>query len=280
MKILAEGAPGIGKSMLLKEIAFLWAKGDVLEDKDIVLLISLCNPDFNSVNSPKGMFLHCDNYKNEENAQLIADYFRNNSGKGLVILLDGLDENPKALDKGTFLYKLIAKGLLSKACVVVTSRPHATFDMQKHVSFRVVIIGFTMQRRHEFLTKNLEPGPAAALENYLKEHAVIDTLCHIPLNLTILVSLVTIRKQKLVDMPNTQTDLINTAVEMTISHNLHKMGFIIEKTSIDKIPEPYKTIFNKLCALAYRAMVDEKLTFTAEEIKTACYVDVKYDKLR
>ena len=75
-KILAEGAPGIGKTMLLKEIAYRWAIGDLLTNKEVLLLISLRNPRFNSVECPKDMFLHCDKYNDEENAKVISRYFR------------------------------------------------------------------------------------------------------------------------------------------------------------------------------------------------------------
>ena len=274
--ILAEGAPGIGKSMLLKEIAYLWAVGELLEDKEIVLLISLRDPNISNINSPKDMFLLCDFCKNEGNAQSCTNYFFAKKGEGLVILFDGLDENEKAMQEGTFWYKLITNGHFSKACVIVTSRPHATLHMQEHVSFRVVIIGFTIQRRREFVKKNLEPDDAVALEEYLKTHPVIDTLCHIPLNLSILVSL---KKHRLANMPQTQTDLIKTAVEMTITHNLHRMGDeCIQNVSIEQLPEPYKEIFYKLCTLAYKALVDQKFTFTTKEIRTACTINFKSDK--
>jgi len=37
--ILIKGAPGIGKSMLLKEIAYRWGKKELLQTFELVLLV-------------------------------------------------------------------------------------------------------------------------------------------------------------------------------------------------------------------------------------------------
>ena len=42
--ILIEGAPGIGKSILLKELAYRWGNKQLLKTFKLVLLISLRNP--------------------------------------------------------------------------------------------------------------------------------------------------------------------------------------------------------------------------------------------
>ena len=42
--ILIEGAPGIGKSVLAKEIAFRWARGELLKDFALVILVHLRDP--------------------------------------------------------------------------------------------------------------------------------------------------------------------------------------------------------------------------------------------
>ena len=42
--MLIEGAPGIGKSMLLKEMAYRWGKKDLLKTFKLVLIVCLRNP--------------------------------------------------------------------------------------------------------------------------------------------------------------------------------------------------------------------------------------------
>ena len=41
---LIEGAPGIGKSLLLKEVAYCWGKQEILQKFKLVLLVSLRDP--------------------------------------------------------------------------------------------------------------------------------------------------------------------------------------------------------------------------------------------
>ena len=274
--ILAEGGPGIGKTMLLKEIAYLWSTGNLLVEKKVVLLLSLRNPEINNIiKSSVDLFFWC--CKHKESAQLYARYFYNNSGEGLVILLDGLDENPKVMDEDTFLFELISGGYYSKACIVITSRPHTTIEIEKFISYRVEIIGFTMQRRYEFVQKNLNSDDAALLEKYLQEYKVIDTLCHIPLNLSILLSLVKGNKKlgNNNSLPETQTQLIKNAVEMTISHNLCRKGLAIKQTGVENLPDPYREMFYEICAMAYKALIRNKFTFTSGEIEAACPVYCK-----
>jgi len=270
--VLVEGAPGIGKTMLLKEIGYLWATEKLLSDKEVVLLLLLRDPNIMKIHTLDELFNYYCN--TESNAKFCASYFCNNGGSGLVILVDGLDENPNAMDEGSLLYNmLISRKYFSKACIVITSRPHATVKIQMHVSYRVEIIGFTVQRRHEFVNENLEPGDAAGLKKYLESHIVIDTLCHIPLNLSILLFLY---KEKLKKgdgflLPTTQTELIRRAVEMTVTHNLERLGGqTVEKNDLQALPEPYQYIFRKFCRLAYTALDGNKLTFTSNEIRIAC----------
>ena len=278
--ILIEGAPGIGKTMLMNEIKYLWANGKILKDKKMIYFLSLRDPKINEMHCTEDMFFYA--CKNKRHAKILTEYFENTCGQGLVILLDGLDENPSTMQSKSFLHSvLIENKIFIEACIVITSRPHATINLLKHVSCRVEITGFTDKRRQEFVQENLEEN-AEDLKSYLQKHEIIDTLCYIPLNMTIVLFLFK-EKVGLEDLPNTQTDLTNMAVTMTVFHNLEKLGMIKSENDLedspdpyDKIflnlPEPYNEIFYYLFALAYKALDENKLTFTSNEIKEACPV--------
>ena len=270
--ILIEGAPGIGKTMLMIQIGTLWAKGEILDNKKLVLLLLLRELKVDKINSIKDIFDQvCQGIKN---ARICEEYFVNNNGEGLVILLDGLDENPQAMKKETFLYKaLIGDNVFSKACIIITSRPHATVELQKLVSYRVEIIGFTYERRRQFVRDNLK-GNANDLEKHLEKHHIIDTLCYIPLNMSILLFLFH-EKNRLKDdypLPDTQTELLNQAITMTILHSLEKLEVCGLQKNLKSLPEPYNNIFNHLCALAYDALNKNKSIFNKKDIEVACSV--------
>jgi len=61
--VLVEGAPGIGKTMLLKEIGYLWATENLLLDKDVVLLLLLRDPNIEKIHSLEKLFIYCCNDK-------------------------------------------------------------------------------------------------------------------------------------------------------------------------------------------------------------------------
>ena len=274
--ILIEGAPGIGKTMLIMEIARLWANEKILNKKKMLLFFSLSDPAIKDMKSTEDMFFY--SFKNESNAKNCADYFGKVSGQGLVILLDGLDENPQAMQNGSFFYDLIImQKIFIEAYFVITSRPHATTKLQQYVNCRVEIIGFTDKRRCEFVQENLEKN-AENLKSYLQKHEIIDTLCYIPLNMCIVVSLFN-TEIELENLPSTQTELTMQAVSITVFHNLEKLGIIKKESKIDlkHLPKPYDEIFYYLSALAYKALTENKLTFTIEEIRKACPVSTNSD---
>ena len=202
-------------------------------------------------------------------------YFSNNSGRSLVILLDGLDENLQAIEKGTFLYEAFIKAnRFSHACLIITSRPHATADLQKHVSYRVEIVGFTDIKRRQYVQENLK-GKHKDLEEYLQNHPTIDTLCYIPLNMSILLFLFHEKNRLNNHLPDTQTELTKQAVSMTILHNLEKLGVKGLEPHIEKLPTTYYKVFICLCKLAYKELSKNKYIFTNEDIKELDYLKSK-----
>ena len=267
--ILIEGAPGIGKTMLMNEIGYRWAIDEILKDKIVLLFFSLRDPKVNEMKSIPDMFLK--SYENKKEAEIYAKYFICNNGQGLVILLDGLDENPQTIQSGTFLHDvLIEQKMFTEACIVITSRPHATIEIQQDVSYRVEIIGFTDKRRQEFVQENLK-GKANDLNNYLQTHEIIDTLCYIPLNMTIVLFLFR-GKYGLKELPKTQTELTKQAVRMTVLRYLQNLKITETKMDLENLPKPYDDLFYYLSALAYNALAKGKLTFTDDEIWKACPV--------
>ena len=228
------------------------------------------------MDSTEDMFFY--SCKNREQAKVCDAYFGNNGGEGLAILLDGLDENPGTMKPGSSLHKILIEGkIFREAFIVITSRPHATVNLLQHVSYRVEIIGFTDKRRQEFVDENLEEN-AEDLKDYLRKHEIIDTLCYIPLNMTIVLFLFK-EKVELEDLPKTQTELTKKAVRMTVFHNLRKLGVQKDKNDLRNLPPPYDKIFYYLSKLAYDALHDKKVTFTSDEIGEACPVSINDDEM-
>ena len=92
--VLIEGAPGIGKSVLLKEIAYRWGNKQLLKTFKLVLLVPLCDPTVQQVVSVSDLLQHfcMGNRRAAEIATACHDYLSENGGKDLLFLFDGFDE--------------------------------------------------------------------------------------------------------------------------------------------------------------------------------------------
>ena len=113
--ILIEGAPGIGKSILLKEIAYRWGNKQLLKTFKLVLLVPLRDPTVQQASLIKHLLqLFC----NREDARAThistacSDYVARNDGKDLVFLLDGFDEYPEALQKSSLIADILKRKVL------------------------------------------------------------------------------------------------------------------------------------------------------------------------
>ena len=276
--ILIEGAPGIGKSILLKEIAYRWGKKQLLKTFKIVLLIHLRNPSVRQVLSLKDLLhLFC-NREETRATQIVtacSDYFLRNGGKGLAFLFDGYDEYPKELQKNSLIADILKRKVLRYCAIVVSSRPHATVDLRKQATVRVDILGFSEIERNQFIAQALKEQPQSIKEltQYLEDHFTISSLCVVPFNMVVLLFLY---KQRIClpsnSLPKNSTQLYNNFICLTICRHLAKHGHPLDNTITDltSLPDPCSKIIQHLSKFSLEALNNNKLVFTFDEITEAC----------
>ena len=143
--ILIEGAPGIGKSILMKELAYRWGNKQLLKSFKLVLLISLRNPTIQQVASVSDLLQYfcMGNRRAVEIAAACHDYLYENGGKDLAFLFDGFDEYPEKLRENSLIADILKRKVLPYCALVVSSRPHATVHLRERSTVRVDILGFT-----------------------------------------------------------------------------------------------------------------------------------------
>lgn len=107
---LIEGAPGIGKTILSREIAYQWANKTILADKQLLFLIYLRDPFLQHIKSLKEFVSYaiCISHQNI-NIEIIAEHLENKLGKDMTIVLDGYDEMSKELRKSSFIADIIQR---------------------------------------------------------------------------------------------------------------------------------------------------------------------------
>ena len=267
--ILIEGAPGIGKTVLAKEIAFQWAKNKLLIDKKILFLLLLRQCNFKNLITVQSFVQYM--IKSDEITACLTKYLLQTEGKDLAIVFDGYDEISAEDRKSSIIADIIQRRLFAKCCLVTTSRPTASADLLSIVDCRVEIVGFTEEDRLDYIQTALhsDSNKVEELTCYFQSNPTINALCYIPLNMTILLCLVEDGIDKL---PKTQTDMYRRFIEMTIMRFIAKVDSEVSKviTSITELPCPYNKMFEELAKLAYKALNIDKIVFTLDEIKHVC----------
>ena len=294
--ILIEGVPGIGKTVLSKEILLQWANGSLLSDQKLVFLIYLRDTESHKINSLES-FVNYVSYP--EVAEHILKYITHNKGKNVTIVFDGFDELSEELrnDSNSFLYTImIRKNLRIPYCnVVITSRPNASTDLRNIVDLRVEILGFTDEDKKAYITQALTGDKIKAdiIFKYLNKYPAIDAYCYIPLNMTILLSyfksIDITNDTNVTELPNTQTQ-INEKFICTIISRYVRRSKKLEMDFSDfsgirgacdeheigtpcighEKGVPYGRIMKEISKLAFKALEKDKIVFTSTELQEAC----------
>ena len=268
--ILIEGAPGIGKTVLAKEIAYQWATNEILTEIKILFLIYLRDPQLQSITTTKQlveyMSVRC---LDDEQITTFNKHLINSNGRQLCIVMDGFDEYPTSLQKSSFIVDIINSVVLPEAIVVITSRPTATVSLHDRVDRRIDILGLPKEEREKYiaLTFRNSPEKKEELDKYLKQQPVINGLSFVPLHLAVLLYLF-----QQGSLPETLTEMNESFILHTIYRDLkrHKLTPPNPVDKLSMVPKPILDIVNNLSELAFKGLQDNKLVFTFDEIKEIC----------
>ena len=268
-RILIEGAPGIGKSVLAKEIAYCWANGEILTDMKLFLLV-IRDPNLHCVNSITELvrYLNYD-YLSDSEVEVAVDELRKSKGSDIVLVIDGYDECPCDSKLKVFVDKLFRKKYLPMCMVVITSRPIASSSLRQLVNQRIEILGLARKERDQYILESLKESPEKIikLQKYLKQQPIINSLIYVPLHLAVLLYLF---KQD--TLPETLTEMNEYFIIHTIYQHLRKQRQLsyIKIDKITNLPEPELTVVYQLSKLAYKGLYDNQLVFTHNEMKEVC----------
>ena len=268
--VLVEGSPGVGKSVLLKHIAYLWAQGELLTNTDFLFLLHLRDPSVQQMHSLDDLVHHFYHY--DKQASLVTSCVAQHGGKSVTILFDGYDELPVHLQQNSFIADLLQHKVLPACSIVISSRPHASTRLHDNIGCQVEILGFSEQDQQHFIEHSLkdQPHKISELKQYLKHHSAISNLCFIPFNMTILLFLYKDKEER--PLPTNSTGLYNLFTCLTICRHLAKSGITLDEDikDLNGFPQLYQTIINQLSKFAFKALGNNQLVFTLVEIKKEC----------
>ena len=152
--ILIEGAPGIGKATLAREIAYIWACKSLLSSDRLLLLLFSRNPEILKLqlfdDLANRIFGNGGVDCSDKHAKSILD----RDGRNVAIILDGCDK--LASTENYFLINNLLDGKVMPQCtILVTSQPTVLVNLHESANTRVDIMGFTEENKRSFLIGKL-----------------------------------------------------------------------------------------------------------------------------
>ena len=224
----------------------------------------------------------------------ITEWLINSNGKHLTIILDGYDEASRYSAFFDFVNQLIVHETLPECGLVITSRPEELSHLHGHVNCRALVLGFTEHSRQQFINLYIEKQEkekqiyqtniqdiiklnikkkTETIQKVLKHNSIMNTLCYVPLNITMLLLCITESEEE----PTTATSLYEKFIIITIKRFLHtKPGYTGTIFSFKDLPPEYYQTFQELSKFAYSASIDVndkksmQLVFELADIENNC----------
>ena len=264
--ILIEGAPGIGKTVLAKEIAYLWADNKLLTDCKMLILVYLRNPEVHTMKSIEELLQL---YITEKVASEVNAYLERSKGKNMAFVFDGFDEFPTSQQNSIITDILgTSSDYIRKFCestVVVTSRPTATLFLHEVVDRRIEILGYDPEERNKIISQF--PDQTAKLEKYFAHNPIISSVCYIPLNLAIILYLF-----HQGSLPKTLTEMNESFIVHTVYRHMAKSSSPLTGNikCLKDLPKNVVKIIHKIASLAFIGLLINRLVFTYNELMDVC----------
>ena len=263
---IIEGAPGAGKSTMAWHMCQMWERGELFEEFEIVLFVQLRDPTIQSAQSLEDLFP--DDLKMKSELVRALQYC---GGHQVLIVLDGWDEFPPGLDGNSVIKQLIcdpARLNMQFSALIITSRPIATAELQRHATFRIEIVGFMPSEVEGYFAEAIgDPHIEKKFKALLKERPVIEACCYLPLNAAIITHVFLATNHTL---PTTLHGVFVSLILCCIRRHLTKQAGEREEipnlSSLNNFPEDLKKQLKHICLLAYRGVRENKVTFSTADI--------------
>ena len=263
--ILVEGAPGIGKTTFSWKVCRKWAKGKILQEYRLVVLLRLRDERVQEIKCVADLFYHSDH----ELQNSVAKEIQYHNGESVFLLFEGYDELPRNLQtrKSIFL-NILHKDFLPHATILITSRQSATkFLLRKfksQISQHIEILGFTKDDIISYVHDAIEDEQVRKdFFQYLKCYPYIRGMMYVPLNAVIVTEVYKESQQSPEKfIPTTMTELYTALTQSLLlryllSHSEYGQQEWTLKKFTDLPQELYKQ-FNRICEVALEGMIEDK----------------------
>ena len=264
--LLIEGAPGMGKTIICKEMALHLSKH---QNNELTFLVNLHETKAHNINSFEAFFEYVCPGKQQEEFKTVSHYLSGTKGKNIVVIIDGYEQlfSEAISDSGSFILDIIDRKVLQfQLCDLIVSTRHAALiDLNQYENwYRIELLGFTKELQQEYIERNLDHFNShdyvTRLTNYIKSNIILKSLCFHPLFINYLVSL----HQELKEIPHFQTELLGKftcVMILWILRNQQEHSFINITSLFKKLPKQYQNNLNEISKLAFSTLQERKVVF-------------------
>ena len=267
-KILVEGDAGIGKTTLSISLSEDWACGELFQEFELLLLLSLRQKEVASAGSLRKLLKLF--HPSPSICESVASYLEEEEAKKVLIIADGWDElGESERREGSFLYQLLFK-MFPFMSVVVTSRPSASAPLHRLpcIDRFVEVSGFSKGDIKEYIQSEFscDQEKARGLLEQLEHNPLIESTCSVPLNCAIVCHLWHTLEEAL---PSTMTQLYTKLILYVVCRNLRKLescGPTFGMSSFDELPESLQNSWWLLCQFACEALDKDEIVFSKKEL--------------
>jgi len=265
-KVLVEGRPGCGKTTLLNRISLDWATEKILKGIELLLLVPLRR--FHSRAD-----VELDDMLRLYDTGCLCLSARTqislSGGKGVCIVLDGLDEYPRCSEPGNFVLELLKGNKLPNSVVIASSRPAAAHHFRQYATQRVEVLGFLRPEIQQYVQEHYEQDndKLKALNTYLEHHPNIKHMCYLPLHLAMVVYLNDVLESG--SLPHTETGVYDKFMLYTLLRDMRRGSqSSVEQMSDVKQLHPEKLgVFRNICSLAFSSTVQSEQIFSRKDVQ-------------
>lgn len=278
--VLIEGEPGIGKTTLAQELTLRWVhRSDELINKyKVAIFIQLYKSVYWTARDIRDLIVDatCDC----DIAKVAVDMVET-KGADILWILDGFDELPANLTKGSSILQLITGRVLPYATVIVTTRPIATRSfIHNYAARRIIIKGFNSTYIMQFASRYFRNTTVVEnFELFYSSNPFLKNMLHSPLACYIVCTIFKdlymygYHGNRIVF--GTMTKLYNQYVRILLKRHLIDAGMIgidyampsrlVDKADFDSLPLSilWKD-FSLLCQIAFDGVVKQKYIFGKE----------------
>ena len=263
LTVLINGAPGVGKTTLCSRIATDWANGTIrgLNRFNLVMLVPLRR--ISEATEVDELFhMYTDHKKTREE---VIDVVTGNSGRGIMLLLDGFDELTPDLRNKSLFVDIINGRRLTNCTVFVTSRPYASQKLQRICNRHIEILGFSRDKIKHCIFSAFpnDKDRANDLIRDLESREDLLSLCYIPMNCAIIIF---VYKGENFHLPSTVTALYELYLTHALRRHASKIGLQEDFVNLKDIPNELEYKFGALAEIAYNFLIEDKFVFCQSDL--------------